>query len=190
MAPRFANDSHVIFELFNEPINNTFGSDNANWQNVRNDMQKWINIVRTYAPNNLILVAGASWSQTIGPAANYPVTGDNIVIVSHIYPGHWLSSPAGNNGYTTNVTTCLTRYPVFMSEWGFTSDVNWDDSWHGLMGTITNYGQPLMNFRETRKISGSAWVASYDWGPPMFYYQLEPAYWRRRNGRLYKRQAL
>ncbi len=165
MAPRFANDSHVIFELFNEPINTTFGSDIANWQNVRTDMQKWINIVRSYAPNNLILVAGASWSQTIGPAAAYPVTGDNIAIVSHIYPGHWLS---GNSWYTNNITTCLTRYPIFMSEWGFTSDVNWDDSWHGLMGTITNYGQPLMNFREARKINNSAWVASYDWGPPMF----------------------
>ena len=35
-------------------------------------------------------------------------------------------------------------------------------------GSITNYGQPLMNFREARKISNSAWVASYDWGPPMF----------------------
>jgi fibronectin type 3 domain-containing protein len=168
MAPKFAGDSHVIFELFNEPINTTFGSDNANWQNVRNDMHTWINIVRTYAPNNLILVAGPSWSQIIGPAATYPVTGDNIAIVSHIYPGHWLSNPPGNNWYTTNVTTCLTRYPVFMSEWGFTSDVNWDDSWHGLMGTITNYGQPLMNFREARKINNSAWVASYDWGPPMF----------------------
>ena len=29
MAPRFANDSHVMFELFNEPINNTFGSDRS-----------------------------------------------------------------------------------------------------------------------------------------------------------------
>ena len=26
-----------------------------------------------------------------------------------------------------------------------------------------------MNFREARKISNSAWVASYDWGPPMFW---------------------
>ena len=25
-----------------------------------------------------------------------------------------------------------------------------------------------MDFREARKISNSAWVASYDWGPPMF----------------------
>jgi endoglucanase len=90
MAPRFANDSHVIFELFNEPINDLNGDwifnshDTADWQSVRNDMNTWINIVRTYAPNNLILVAGAYYSQVIGPAAAYPVTGDNIGIVSHI----------------------------------------------------------------------------------------------------------
>ncbi len=164
IAPQYANDSHVIFELFNEPINNTFGSDNANWQNVRTDMNNWIKLVRTYAPNNLILVAGASWSQTIGPSATYPLTGDNIAIVSHIYPYHWLVSPAGNNWYTTNINNALNRYPVFMSEWGF---YNNPDDYLGY-GSITNYGTPLMNFRETRKISNSAWVSSYDWSPTMF----------------------
>jgi fibronectin type 3 domain-containing protein len=164
MAPQFASDSHVIFELFNEPINNTFGSDTANWQNVRNDMNNWIKIVRTYAPNNLILVAGASWSQTIGPSATYPLTGDNIAIVSHIYPYHWLVSPAGDNWYTTNIKNALNRYPVFMSEWGFWSDIN---DYLGY-GSITTYGQPLQNFREARKISNSAWVSSHDWSPPMY----------------------
>jgi len=164
MAPKFANDSHVIFELFNEPINTGFGSDNANWISVRTDMQNWFNIVRTYAPNNLILVAGPSWSQAIGPAATYPLTGDNIAIVSHIYPYHWLVSPAGNNWYTTHINNCLTRYPVFMSEWGFYNDPN---DYLGY-GSITNYGQPLQNFREARKISNSAWVSSYDWTPTMF----------------------
>jgi fibronectin type 3 domain-containing protein len=164
MAPKFANDSHVIFELFNEPINTTFGSDNANWLSVRTNMNSWISIVRTYAPNNLILVAGASWSQTIGPAATYPLTGDNIAIVSHIYPGHWLSSPVGNNWYTTNIKNCLNRYPVFMSEWGFYN--NSSDTLG--YGSITNYGQPLQNFREARNISNSAWVSSYDWTPTMF----------------------
>ncbi len=164
MAPKFANDSHVIFELFNEPINNTFGSDIANWQSVRTDMQNWFNLVRSYAPNNLILVAGPSWSQTIGPAATYPLTGDNIAIVSHIYPCHWLNGTPGSNWYTTNINTCLTRYPVFMSEWGF-----WSDSTDTIgYGCITTYGQPLQNFREARNISNSAWVSSYDWSPTMF----------------------
>jgi hypothetical protein len=165
MAPKFTNDSHVIFELFNEPINTSFATEADDWLSVRADMQTWIDIVRSYAPNNIILVAGPSWSQAIGPAASYPLEGDNIAIVSHIYPGHWLAAPAGNNWYTTHVNTCLTRYPIFMSEWGFYSDSN--DSLG--YGSITSFGQPLMNFREARKISNSAWVASYDWVPPMFH---------------------
>jgi hypothetical protein len=164
MAPRFAGDSHVIFELFNEPINTSAGSETNNWLSVRTDMQTWIDIVRTYAPNNLILVAGPSWSQAIGPSAAYPLTGDNIVIVSHIYPGHWLSG--SQSWYTGHINTALTHYPVFMSEWGFSIDAVYD-LLNG--GTITNYGQPLMDFDEARKISNSAWVASYDWEPPMFY---------------------
>ena len=161
MAPKFANDSHVMFELFNEPINNTFGTDTANWQSVRTDMQSWINLVRSYAPNNIILVAGPSYSQTIGPAAAYPVTGDNIVIVSHIYPLHWISYNAST---VNNINTCLTRYPVFQSEWGFWNKP--DDTI--AYGAISTYGQPLADFREARKISNSAWVSSYDWSPCMF----------------------
>ncbi|MGA2171861.1 MAG: cellulase family glycosylhydrolase [Sedimentisphaerales bacterium] len=161
MAPKFANDSHVIFELFNEP-NNDVGSDDDDWCSVRTDMQTWVDLVRSYAPNNLILVAGASYSQNIGPAANYPLLGDNIAIVSHIYPGHWLS---GSSWYVDNINQCLTVYPVFMSEWGFRQGA----SYTLLRGTITNYGQPLMDFREGLKISGSAWCTDYSWEPAMFY---------------------
>lgn len=174
MAPKFANDSHVIFELFNEPINDLNGdwifnsNDTNDWLSVRTDMQEWINVVRTYAPNNLILVAGSFYSQVIGPSAAYPLTADNIAMVSHIYPGHWLDY-WWTWAYQAQINTALTRYPVFMSEWGFSID---SDS--GLQGTITNYGQPLADFREVRKMSNSAWVASYDWGPPMFY---DPGGW-------------
>jgi len=162
MAPRFANDSHVLFELFNEPKNNTLGSEVKNWLSVRKDMQTWINIVRSYAPNNLILVAGPSYSQIIGPVARYPLTGDNIVIVSHIYPGHWF--PAGKSWCMRHIRTCLTVYPVFMSEWGFRESAGYEL----LRGTITNYGQPLTDFCERLKISNSAWVADYSWQPPIF----------------------
>lgn len=164
MAPRFADDQHVMYELFNEPVNNTFGSEAANWASVKTDMQTWINIVRTYAPDTMLLVAGPNWSQVIGPMASNPVSdpigGNNIAAVSHIYPGHW-SNPTW---YQNHVTTCHTVYPIIMTEWGFTSS---GDSL--LIGTITGYGQPLMDWIEGLGISNTAWVASYDWKPPMFY---------------------
>jgi hypothetical protein len=163
MAPKFANDSHVIFELFCEPIN-AGTTDNDRWLSVRTDMQNWYNIVRTYAPYNLVLVGGPSYCQIIGPAADYPLTGNNIAITSHIYPGHWKTSPAGNNWYTASIDKCLAKYPVFMTEWGFKSNARS----RFLKGTITDYGLPLENYREARKISSSAWCASYDWEPTMF----------------------
>jgi hypothetical protein len=192
MAPRFANDSHVLFELFNEPINDLDddwifnANDVDDWLSVRANMQTWINIVRTYAPNNLILVAGPFYSQIIGPAASYPLTGNNIVMVSHIYPGHfldwwWSHSP---RGYRNEITTCAAVYPVIMTEWGFSQSNNPDPN-DMLNGTITEYGQPLSDFRELYGISNTAWVASYDWGPPMFWNPgspLPPGTWDLRIG--------
>lgn len=189
MAPRFANDSHVIFELFNEPINDIDGdwifnsNDTTDWLSVRTDMQTWIDIVRTYAPNNLILVAGAFYSQVIGPAADYPLTGNNIAMVSHIYPGHWCDS-YWSSSYKNQITTCATVYPVIMTEWGF-SQSNHPNPNDLLHGTITEYGQPLMNFIEGLKIGNTAWVASYNWGPPMFWdpgAPLPPGTWDLRIG--------
>ena len=163
MAPRFANDSHVLFELFNEPVN-LIGSDMTNWLSVRTDMQMWVDIVRSHAPNNLILVGGPSWSMTIGPAATYPVSGNNIVYVSHFYPGHWLGVWGDRQWYRNQVTTCAAVHPVIMTEWGFTTT-----SSTLLNGTISNYGQPLKDFVERHGISNTAFCASYDWAPPMFW---------------------
>jgi fibronectin type 3 domain-containing protein len=161
MAPKFANDSHVIFELFNEPLNTSGGSATANWATLKPDMQNWINLIRAIAPNNLILVGGPSWSQQIGPSATSPFTGDNLVMVVHIYPGHWLVY--GQSTYTSQVNQAITRYPVFATEWGF-----WSTTDTLLNGTITNYGQPLMDYYEGLKISNSAWVTHHTWTPPMF----------------------
>ncbi len=47
MAPRFANDSHVFFELFNEPMDNV-GTEQQRWHSVKTDMQTWVNLVRSY----------------------------------------------------------------------------------------------------------------------------------------------
>lgn len=165
MAPKFAGDSHVLFELFNEPINDG-ASETARWLSVRTDMQTWVDIVRTYAANNLILVGGPSWSQMIGPAATYPVSGSNIVYVSHIYPAHWLSIYGSQAWFKSQITTCAAVHPVMMTEWGFSMSMGTDTL---LNGTITDYGQPLMNFIEQHGIGNTAWVASYNWGPPMFW---------------------
>ncbi|MFH1370055.1 MAG: cellulase family glycosylhydrolase [Planctomycetota bacterium] len=175
IAPKFANDSHVLFELFNEPMNDLYGdwifndNDTADWLSVRQDMQTWVDIVRTYAPKNLILVAGSNYSQIIKPIVDNPIDGTNIVYVSHIYPGHFLdwwwsdSFNVFSRSYMDEIMTVAAVYPVMMTEWGFTTTSD-----NLLNGTITEYGQPLMDFIEGLGIGNTAWVASHNWGPPMF----------------------
>jgi endoglucanase len=158
MAPRFANDSNVIFELYNEPINNGNGSDAANWNVVKGYMQTWYNVVRNYAPNNLVLIGTPNWSSAVGAAAGSPLSGSNIAYVCHLYPWHWTQSWNKNQ-----LTSAAASVPVFMTEWGFTQT---SDTL--LNGSISGYGQPLMNLLDQYGISWTSWVAHYSWAPPMF----------------------
>jgi hypothetical protein len=61
------------------------------------------------------------------------------------------------------------EHPVIMGEWGFTTDLTYDDEWHIVIGSQSNYGEPLKDFLEENGIGNIAWVASHNWGPPMFY---------------------
>ncbi|MCU0914333.1 MAG: glycoside hydrolase family 5 protein [Planctomycetes bacterium] len=162
MAPRFAHDSHVLFELFNEPMNQV-GAERESWLSVRKDMQTWVDIVRTYASDNLILVGGPRWCQILAPMATDPVAGSNIVYVSHYYPVHWLGNDRKREWVTNQLQTCAAVHPILMTEWGFTTTTE-----TLLNGTISNYGRPLMDLVERLGIGHMAWAASYEWGPPMF----------------------
>jgi hypothetical protein len=152
IAPRFANDSNVLFELFNEPINN------GSWPSVRADMQRWTDIVRAAAPNNLILVGTPNWCQYVGNVVSNPIAGTNIVYVAHMYPEHWKQISLRNQ-----ITTALANHPVIITEWGFEQSTNTI-----LDGTVTSYGNAFRQFVDDRRISWTAWCASRSWRPVMF----------------------
>jgi hypothetical protein len=165
MAPRFKDDTHVIYELFNEP-NNPGSSDAAMWTSVKSDMQTWIDIVRSYAPDNLIFVGTPSYCQIIGPTVTDPVSDVNAVYISHIYPLHWLSS--SNSYYVSTITAAAKVHPVIMGEWGFSSDPAVSD--YITHGDTSTYGLPIKEFVEGIGIGSIAWCAGApDWKPPMFY---------------------
>ena len=153
MAPRFANDSNVLFELYNEPINA------GSWATVKADMQTWYNAVRQSAPDNLVLVGTPNWSQLVGTAAASPIDGSNIVYVAHMYPQHW-----ANSALRTQITQAAAKVPVFVTEWGFQQDPTNSI----LNGTITSYGAPFKQFLQQTGASWTAWCASRSWQPAMF----------------------
>jgi endoglucanase len=154
IAPRFKDDSNVLFELFNEP------TDGGSWATTTNpNMQAWFDQVRKDAPDNLILVGSANWDQQVGDAVTSPLEGTNIVYTAHMYPQHWQIAYLQDQ-----ITTAAASAPVFVTEWGF------EESQMAalLQGTITSYGDPFKQFLEERHLSWSAWCASSSWNPPMF----------------------
>ena len=108
VAPRYANTPNVIFELFNEPINPD------NWGTWKTSAQPWVNLIRSFAPNNLILIGGPRWSQNLSSAATDGFVGSNLVYVAHIYPEH-----GGQSTWDSWFGNAANTVPFFITEWGW-----------------------------------------------------------------------
>ncbi len=155
VAPVFARHSNVLYEVFNEPMN----QDDPSWQRWKGQAQPWVDLIRQHAPNNIILIGGPFWSQQIGGAATDPFLGDNLAYVGHIYPiidaNTW-----SEEGVMAQVAAVR---PLMITEWGFRNDTEaiWD-------ATQASFGEPLRAFIEDHGLSWTAWCADNLWGPMMF----------------------
>jgi endoglucanase len=78
-ATRYQRYPNVIYELFNEPINDS-------WQEVKQYAEELIQTIRAIDKKNLILVGTPHWDQDVDLAANDPITGyDNVMYTLHFY---------------------------------------------------------------------------------------------------------
>lgn len=164
VAARYRNNPYVLYELFNEPVLPD------SWLTWQSRAQPWIDLIRSKAPRNLILVGGPNWSRSVGGAIGHPMTGRNIVYVVHIYPRH------DSRRWQEWFGRAADRYPIFLTEWG------WEER-HGseVKGTRARYGEPLKAFVESKgNISWTAWCFDNAWSPAMF-----DGRWRLKAGNAY-----
>lgn len=91
MATRYKGVPNVIYEVFNEPVEDSWGQVKAYSVEV-------IKTIRAIEPNAVILVGCPHWDQDIHLAADNPITGyDNIMYTLHFYAnthGQWLRDRA------------------------------------------------------------------------------------------------
>jgi hypothetical protein len=153
MAAKFASYSNVLYEPFNEPIDQTTA-----WATFKTRAQGWVDTIRSAAPNNLIIVPSMSWCQHPGDAANSPLTGTNLMYTAHVYPGNW------NSTFQQQVTTAVAKIPVFITEWGYI--LNSSDTVAGT--SDANWSTNSRTFVDNDGASWSAWVTDNAWTPNMF----------------------
>jgi endoglucanase len=79
MATKYGKNPHVIYELYNEPVKDT-------WQQVKDYSIELIKTIRAIDPDNIILIGSPHWDQDIHLAADEPIEGfDNIMYTCHFY---------------------------------------------------------------------------------------------------------
>lgn len=79
MAEKYGKYPHVIYEIYNEPMEDT-------WESVSEYAYDVIAAIRRHDPDNIILVGSPHWDQDIHLVAAKPLTGvSNIMYSLHFY---------------------------------------------------------------------------------------------------------
>ena len=79
MAQTCGKYPHVIYEIFNEP-------DQETWPEVKTYSIELISTIRAIDPDNIILIGSPHWDQDIQLVADDPITGfKNIMYTVHFY---------------------------------------------------------------------------------------------------------
>lgn len=105
MASEFGGYDNVIFEVYNEP-------KQISWGTVKSYAEQVIPVIRQYS-NNLIIVGSPTWSQDVDAAANDPIHAENIAYTLHFYAGSHKQSLRDKGNYAMQK-----GLPLFVTEWG------------------------------------------------------------------------
>lgn len=142
MSKKYGKHPHVIYEIFNEP-------DEETWPEVKAYSEEVIKTIRANDPDNIILVGCPRWDQDILLPANDPIKGQtNLMYTMHFYAAthqKWLRD---------NTDKAIEKgLPVFVSESAgmqATGDGPLDyKAW-----------QEYIDWMESRKLSWITWSVS------------------------------
>ena len=159
VAPRYAHDPFIMYEIFNEPTEPK-GLDRNNWLSFRAQAQKWVDMIRRKAPDTILLVGSPHWSQMPSFAAQDPLSGSNLIYVLHLYHG-W-----SKETWDELFGNTAPKIPLFVSEWGWSSLQR--NRLEPFYGTLSSYAQPLRGYLDAHpRISWTAWSYDPECGPAM-----------------------
>ncbi|HEY0042778.1 MAG TPA: glycoside hydrolase family 5 protein [Flavisolibacter sp.] len=142
MATKYGRHPNVIYEIFNEP-------DQESWSEVKAYAEEVIKVIRAIDPDNLILVGSPHWDQDVHLAADDPLTAQsNIMYTLHFYAATHKEDLRKRADYALQK-----GLPLFISE-----SAGMEASGNGAL----NEEEWLrwINWAEDRKISWITWSVS------------------------------
>ena len=107
IAQRYGRYPHIIYEIYNEPIEET-------WTSIKKYASEVISEIRRYDPDNIVLVGCPHWNQDIHLVTNSPLNGFNNVM----YTVHFYAATHGDDLRQRTEDAVRQGIPIFISECG------------------------------------------------------------------------
>lgn len=173
MAKRYGKYPHVIFEIYNEPVSET-------WDELKAYADTVITEIRKYS-KNLVVVGTPLWSSATGDPVNNPVVDSNVAYTYHYYGNmHSVNADAhGGTGLSLNHAAGVRKsiaagLSVFITEWGFTDS---------LTGTGTKERtDDFLAFADSNQLSMAKWSIDHPYSNGSVTDNYEDAYYLRAKG--------
>lgn len=80
ISSRYGDDPHIIYEIWNEPLD-------VEWGEIKDYAAEVIPVIRANAPSSVVIVGTPRWDQEVDLAAADPIDGKNIMYAVHFYAG-------------------------------------------------------------------------------------------------------
>ena len=142
MARRLKDETHVLYEIANEP-------NGVSWGEVLSYHNRILALIRAEDAETVVLAGTPTWSQDIHEAAARPVDlPHNVMYVFHFYAGAHMN-------LLSRVQEVASQIPLFVSEWG-TSEASGDggpflDNAYAFLGLLKSAGSQGV------KLSWASW---------------------------------
>ncbi|WP_226022565.1 sugar-binding protein [Halomicrobium salinisoli] len=161
VADRYADQTHVLFELFNEPTEPS-GNGLESWRTWRETAQPWVDLIRDRAPETPIIVGSPQWTSMTRFAPEAPFRGENLLYAAHVFPS-W-----ERDTWEVNFGDPALEVPVFVTEWGY-ANADGERYEPHMMGTTDGWGRPFREWLSTHpNVGWCAWTFDSHWTPNMF----------------------
>jgi endoglucanase len=142
MSKKYAKYPNIIYEVFNEP-------NDESWEEVKAYSQEVIQVIRANDPKNIILVGSPNWDQDIHLPAKDPILGfNNLMYTMHFYAGthgKWLRDRTDE--------AIKSGLPIFVSE-----SAGMEATGDGPLNLIA--WQEYIDWMEKNKLSWITWSVS------------------------------
>lgn len=138
MAERYGKYPHVIFEIYNEPVAES-------WDDLKAYADTVITEIRKYS-NNLVIMGTPQWSSQAGDAIKNPIQDKNVA-----YSYHFYADIHKTDEHTASSQKAIDAgLPVFITEWG------------GIDKIFSNASQKeqlekFLTWRNKNKLSSAKW---------------------------------